>query len=292
MVIKTAEHNKDHSVLLCTYPNRVAMAAAAKQLSLGYDQQESIITEKLCDILQLTSLSEIGGIAGANYQKDSLDGVDYHQCKELINTLCTVKQRNDELRLQNQGVFGITLESQTTYFVKELCSLFGAKDLGSIGGTMGARNEVSCFVGAVRNRARHLINTVEHLKATTIATEAAKHKCTVNVTKESITSDSDAIVFDSDGVCMICLDALNDDGSENALSGPKILTCGHAFHDKCIMQWLQTKSTCPLCRQKCSISVSQVTLSNILQLRLRPHNGSSRVSAPSFLRQMRGGSVA
>lgn len=50
-----------------------------------------------------------------------------------------------------------------------------------------------------------------------------------------------------DDTCPICLEALL--GSEDTVRGMPI--CGHAFHEKCIVDWLvQTdKARCPMCRR-------------------------------------------
>ena len=42
--------------------------------------------------------------------------------------------------------------------------------------------------------------------------------------------------------CSICLEALGENGVP--------LQCGHLYHGKCIVPWLQTKGNCPLCRNK------------------------------------------
>lgn len=42
------------------------------------------------------------------------------------------------------------------------------------------------------------------------------------------------------GVCTICL--------EEVRSVP--LECGHVFHNKCILKWLQDNDTCPNCRME------------------------------------------
>ncbi|KAL3995670.1 Ring finger domain family protein [Acanthocheilonema viteae] len=43
--------------------------------------------------------------------------------------------------------------------------------------------------------------------------------------------------------CLICLDAL-------PLSESAALRCGHIFHLHCILQWLESCKTCPVCRKK------------------------------------------
>ncbi|CAI5712077.1 hypothetical protein KXD40_005915 [Peronospora effusa] len=41
--------------------------------------------------------------------------------------------------------------------------------------------------------------------------------------------------------CVICM-------SENPCDGHVALPCGHTFHYPCISSWLQSQSTCPVCR--------------------------------------------
>lgn len=49
--------------------------------------------------------------------------------------------------------------------------------------------------------------------------------------------------------CSICLTKIeNDDGS--------ITCCCHKYHTSCIMQWLEFKKTCPMCR--CSLDTFQL----------------------------------
>ena len=42
--------------------------------------------------------------------------------------------------------------------------------------------------------------------------------------------------------CCICLSEIKK-GKETTL-----LPCGHMFHTKCCMGWLETNNTCPMCR--------------------------------------------
>ena len=42
--------------------------------------------------------------------------------------------------------------------------------------------------------------------------------------------------------CSICIEHLDET--------TKILTCSHQFHEKCINEWLEENSTCPLCRDE------------------------------------------
>lgn len=46
--------------------------------------------------------------------------------------------------------------------------------------------------------------------------------------------------------CSICMDEVPSTNSANN----KRLSCGHAFHFKCIMKWFVTSNECPTCRCK------------------------------------------
>ena len=46
--------------------------------------------------------------------------------------------------------------------------------------------------------------------------------------------------------CSICMDL---DNSKTWI----ILPCGHKFHNSCIVQWLNTQQTCPICRYNVSV---------------------------------------
>lgn len=45
--------------------------------------------------------------------------------------------------------------------------------------------------------------------------------------------------------CAICLD---DFQTKEEIS---ICKCGHAYHHKCIMKWMEIKETCPICQRNC-----------------------------------------
>lgn len=48
--------------------------------------------------------------------------------------------------------------------------------------------------------------------------------------------------------CSICLDNLISRDSNSKRGVPTRMTCSHVFHDGCLLEWLQRKNTCPLCR--------------------------------------------
>jgi len=55
------------------------------------------------------------------------------------------------------------------------------------------------------------------------------------------------VVFTDQTECSICLDDIPD--AVEAGDDVGMLPCGHRFHTKCIGQWLQHESRCPICRQ-------------------------------------------
>mmetsp|Transcript_105682 Transcript_105682/g.146132 ORF Transcript_105682/g.146132 Transcript_105682/m.146132 type:complete len:87 (+) Transcript_105682:1035-1295(+) len=44
--------------------------------------------------------------------------------------------------------------------------------------------------------------------------------------------------------CLICLDTFDSDAQVYRLP------CGHVFHTKCILLWLEVQNTCPACRKE------------------------------------------
>lgn len=52
-----------------------------------------------------------------------------------------------------------------------------------------------------------------------------------------------AVAYENSEYCAICLNDICRGDSYRKLS-----ECGHSFHCKCIDAWLQSHSTCPLCR--------------------------------------------
>jgi hypothetical protein len=52
-------------------------------------------------------------------------------------------------------------------------------------------------------------------------------------------------IKDNNDVCSICLQDM-----ENA----KITPCNHFYHEMCLRKWLSTKTDCPLCSEKITIT--------------------------------------
>ena len=46
--------------------------------------------------------------------------------------------------------------------------------------------------------------------------------------------------------CPVCWEKVSSTNSSNS----KRLTCGHAFHAHCILEWFVTSDECPVCRTK------------------------------------------
>ncbi len=59
----------------------------------------------------------------------------------------------------------------------------------------------------------------------------------------------------SDEICSICINQLIIFSPDYSNSENKIcsISCGHKFHQKCIVEWLKKKTNCPECRQYCKI---------------------------------------
>ncbi|KAF0690627.1 Aste57867_17995 [Aphanomyces stellatus] len=87
---------------------------------------------------------------------------------------------------------------------------------------------------------RHLTEEVRHaslvLDASPFAAAAAEEPTTTMFTTDESVDPSD--------VCSICLCSFDDEPTESCLH----MSCGHNFHECCVVQWLEKKLTCPLCR--------------------------------------------
>lgn len=65
--------------------------------------------------------------------------------------------------------------------------------------------------------------------------------------------------------CVICLSNLH--------SEYKLLSCGHSFHKDCINRWLDSNTSCPVCRKQIDSQISANNISNnIIYLINEIHN--------------------
>ena len=51
----------------------------------------------------------------------------------------------------------------------------------------------------------------------------------------------------SSEICIICMEPL--------LNCHELSPCGHTFHYKCFLQWVQTKEECPVCRIRINLNL-------------------------------------
>ncbi|KAG2330325.1 hypothetical protein Bca52824_001505 [Brassica carinata] len=52
--------------------------------------------------------------------------------------------------------------------------------------------------------------------------------------------------MEAESSCSICLDNLF--GSSSIHGSATLMNCSHVFHERCLLEWLQRKNTCPICR--------------------------------------------
>ena len=57
--------------------------------------------------------------------------------------------------------------------------------------------------------------------------------------------------------CPVCLDTVQDCKKIAILK-----ECGHSYHFRCLSSWLERNHSCPICRNKVTLSVRDITLSN------------------------------
>lgn len=53
-----------------------------------------------------------------------------------------------------------------------------------------------------------------------------------------------------EGECSICLEGIDNSAAGRRQARPVRTRCGHVFHDTCLAQWNEHKSSCPYCRQE------------------------------------------
>ena len=56
----------------------------------------------------------------------------------------------------------------------------------------------------------------------------------------------------ADAICAICLESMPSPATANpfwAILTVRMLRCKHAFHRRCIAQWVMRNPSCPLCRR-------------------------------------------
>ncbi|KAH0485486.1 MAG: hypothetical protein KVP17_002060 [Porospora cf. gigantea B] len=100
--------------------------------------------------------------------------------------------------------------------------------------------------------------SVDHTRAFLTGVRFALHNINANKGCElkALRKQSRLSVFQdlagSEPECVVCADAFK------SLDIVRVLNCGHAFHVDCIDVWLESKRTCPMCRQKMELGLDEV----------------------------------
>ena len=80
------------------------------------------------------------------------------------------------------------------------------------------------------------MESVEEMAARKIQACWVKYKDTANISSD---------------VCCICIAPIDE---------KFLLGCGHSFHEKCVLSWLATNKTCPLCRLNIDIQKPEYSI--------------------------------
>ncbi|KAH0484615.1 MAG: uncharacterized protein KVP18_000062 [Porospora cf. gigantea A] len=100
--------------------------------------------------------------------------------------------------------------------------------------------------------------SVDHTRAFLTGVRFALHNINANKGCElkALRKQSRLSVFQdlvgAEPECVVCADAFK------SLDIVRVLNCGHAFHVDCIDIWLESKRTCPMCRQKMELGPDEV----------------------------------
>ena len=88
----------------------------------------------------------------------------------------------------------------------------------------------------------NLVNIIMSFESSLHGNPPASQRAIDNLPKIEITKEN--INKFKDMTCNICLEGFTQG---NIL---RVLECKHEFHEKCIVTWLKTKNTCPVCRHE------------------------------------------
>lgn len=81
-----------------------------------------------------------------------------------------------------------------------------------------------------------------------------KYLCEIKKINNSICNNN---IIDDNLTCSICLSEFNSDTCDID-NNIYMISCKHCFHGKCINNWLNKKTNCPLCRKKCELYNNEI----------------------------------
>merc|ERR1740139_474314 len=94
-----------------------------------------------------------------------------------------------------------------------------------------------------------LVERVSLMEATRLAEQPAAEAGDQTGTPDMVETQAPQ-QLPRDLVCSICVSGISSMGGGSECTEHQLLktVCGHTFHETCLVQWLQRRTTCPVCR--------------------------------------------
>ena len=188
------------------------------------------------------SINNANSIANSNIQNNGTMGDEYGMNNTLLFLPSTVNYKirgNNQARNTNS-----IINSSFNHVITEIVSSNNNNNIIISSNFIAGNSPILGFLSNHNNdnQFENLLNIIMSFDSTHKGNPPASERAIKNLKKIEI--DENNIKKFNEEICNVCLEDYKFGQISNKLD------CGHWFHDKCILQWLKMRNTCPVCRQE------------------------------------------